>query len=170
MAPAPRKPIPVTTCAAMRSGVPPVSCSDVIVKSADPSAIRMLVRSPAGFRRASRSRPMMAPSPAASTRRTNKSSGGMCDDISHPPLKLSEIAQKLGCRLEGDGSADIRRVTGIEHAEPGDLTFLANQKYRQQLASTRASAVILHESDPVSSSAAFGVLRSKQPYLTFAHA
>ena len=51
IAPPPRKPIPVTICAAIRSAVPascPIS-DERIVKSADPSAIRMLVRSPAGF-------------------------------------------------------------------------------------------------------------------------
>ena len=51
IAPPPRNPMPVTICAAMRSGVPP-ACAiwiETMVKSADPSAIRMLVRRPAGF-------------------------------------------------------------------------------------------------------------------------
>lgn len=90
--------------------------------------------------------------------------------ISRPPLKLSEIAQQLGCRLEGDGSADIRRVAGIEQAGPGDLTFVANKKYWNRLASTRASAVILHDRDRVDGPAPFAILRSPQPYLSFARA
>jgi UDP-3-O-[3-hydroxymyristoyl] glucosamine N-acyltransferase len=85
-------------------------------------------------------------------------------------LKLSEIAQQLGCRLEGDGSVDIQRVAGIEQAGAGDLTFVANRKYRQQLATTRASAVIVHESDRFDSAPPFAVLRSNQPYLSFAQA
>jgi UDP-3-O-[3-hydroxymyristoyl] glucosamine N-acyltransferase len=94
----------------------------------------------------------------------------MCDDISHPPLKLSEIAQQLGCRLEGDGSADIQRVAGIEQANAGDLTFVANRKYWNQLATTRASAVIVHESEHLEPTPRFAVLRSQQPYLSFAQA
>ena len=49
--PAPRNPIPVTICAAMRSGVPPTwaSSRETIVKSADPTAISMFVRRPAAF-------------------------------------------------------------------------------------------------------------------------
>jgi UDP-3-O-[3-hydroxymyristoyl] glucosamine N-acyltransferase len=58
-------------------------------------------------------------------------------------LKLQSIAERLACRLEGDGSVDIQRVAGIERAEAGDLTFIANRKYLAQLATTRASAVIL---------------------------
>jgi len=85
-------------------------------------------------------------------------------------LKLSEIAQQLGCRLEGDGSVDIQRVAGIEQAGAGDLTFLANRKYWHQLATTRASAVIVHESDRLDAAPRFGLLRSNQPYLSFAQA
>ncbi len=90
-------------------------------------------------------------------------------------MKLSEIAQQLECRLEGDGATDIRRVAGIELAEAGDLTFVANRKYWHQLATTRASAVILPEGDqlpaPVDANGPrFAVLRSRQPYLSFAQA
>jgi UDP-3-O-[3-hydroxymyristoyl] glucosamine N-acyltransferase len=92
-------------------------------------------------------------------------------------LKLSEIAQQLECRLEGDGSTEIRRVTGIEQASAGDLTFLANRKYWHQLATTGASAVIVHEADQLTVAAdeasgkpRFALLRSPQPYLSFARA
>ena len=36
-------------------------------------------------------------------------------------MKLSEIAEKLSCKLEGDPNAEIRDVAGIEDAGPGDL-------------------------------------------------
>ena len=60
-------------------------------------------------------------------------------------LKLRELADRLNCRLEGDGEIEIHRVAGIEQARPGDLTFVANPKYLSQLATTRASAVIVTE-------------------------
>jgi hypothetical protein len=66
IAPAPRNPMPVTICAAMRPGSPngPDISIDITVNSAAPTAMRMLVRSPASFCRISRSKPSAAPSSA----------------------------------------------------------------------------------------------------------
>jgi UDP-3-O-[3-hydroxymyristoyl] glucosamine N-acyltransferase len=84
-------------------------------------------------------------------------------------LKLRDIAERLGCRLEGAGDdVEVVRVAGIEQAQPGDLTFVANGRYHSLLDATRASAVILHERDE--SKAPCAVLRSENPYLSFAHA
>jgi UDP-3-O-[3-hydroxymyristoyl] glucosamine N-acyltransferase len=82
-------------------------------------------------------------------------------------VKLKDLAERLGCRLEGDGETEILRVAGIEHAQPGDLTFLANPKYEAALPTTRASAVLLREEAPPAPCA---VLRSRDPYLAFARA
>jgi UDP-3-O-[3-hydroxymyristoyl] glucosamine N-acyltransferase len=82
-------------------------------------------------------------------------------------VKLRELADRLGCRLEGDGEADIVRVAGLQEAGPADLAFLANPKYEKHLASTRAAAVILHEGV---SAAPCAVLRARDPYLAFARA
>ena len=65
------------------------------------------------------------------------------------PLKLREIAERLECRLEGDGDIDVSRVTRIEDAGPGDLTFFTNPKYVAALRTTAASAVILSETADV---------------------
>ena len=48
-------------------------------------------------------------------------------------MKLRDLAERLDCRLEGDGDVEIRRVAGIQDAEPGDVTFLANPKYEKAL-------------------------------------
>jgi UDP-3-O-[3-hydroxymyristoyl] glucosamine N-acyltransferase len=82
-------------------------------------------------------------------------------------VKLSELAARLDCRLVGDGSIEISRVSGIQDAGPGDVTFLANSKYERLLASTRASAIILREDAPAAPAAA---LRTADPYLAFARA
>jgi UDP-3-O-[3-hydroxymyristoyl] glucosamine N-acyltransferase len=88
-------------------------------------------------------------------------------------MKLSEVAQKLGCRLEGRPETEITGVSGIEHAGPGHLTFLANRRYFPLLKTTRASAVLVE--DGVSlyrepSAPALAALRSGNPYLAFAQA
>jgi UDP-3-O-[3-hydroxymyristoyl] glucosamine N-acyltransferase len=82
-------------------------------------------------------------------------------------VKLAELAERLGCRLDGDGAIEVTRVAGIEHAAPGDLTFLSNPRYANRLSSTRASAVIAGERV---TGAPCPVVRSAQPYVTFAEA
>ena len=84
-------------------------------------------------------------------------------------MKLRELAERLHCRLEGDGDVEIQRVAGIERAETGDLTFIANPKYQSQLNTTRASAVIVSSTLPAGGSRA-AILRSEHPYLAFAQA
>ena len=88
-------------------------------------------------------------------------------------MKLSEVAQHLGCRLEGLPELEIRGVAGIEHAEPGLITFLANRKYFPLLKSTRASAVLINEGPVIEREPGLpplAALRSANPYLAFAQA
>lgn len=82
-------------------------------------------------------------------------------------MKLTELAEKLGCRLEGDGGVEIRRVAGLEQAGAGDVTFFANPRYAAALRRTRASAVIAGEAAPRANCA---MLRTTDPYLAFANA
>ena len=82
-------------------------------------------------------------------------------------MKLSELAARLECRLEGDGDLDIHRVSGIEDAGPGDLTFFTNKKYASALEQTRASAVILGNDV---ADAPCAMLRAPNPYLAVARA
>ncbi|HVB57690.1 MAG TPA: UDP-3-O-(3-hydroxymyristoyl)glucosamine N-acyltransferase [Candidatus Acidoferrales bacterium] len=82
-------------------------------------------------------------------------------------MKLGEIAAKLGCELEGDANLEMTGVAGIEDAQAGDLTFLANRKYRSALETTAASAILVaRDAGPMRIAA----LRSPNPYLAFARA
>jgi UDP-3-O-[3-hydroxymyristoyl] glucosamine N-acyltransferase len=82
-------------------------------------------------------------------------------------LKLRDIAERLQCRLEGDGEIEIHRVAGIADAGPGDLTFFTNPKYARALRTTGASAVILSDK---AEAAPCAMLRVSHPYLAFAKA
>jgi UDP-3-O-[3-hydroxymyristoyl] glucosamine N-acyltransferase len=84
-------------------------------------------------------------------------------------MKLRDLAERLDCRLDGDGEVEIRRVTGIEHAQAGDLTFIANPKYHQHLLQTNASAVIVSADVPREGTGA-SLLRAADPYFAFAKA
>lgn len=60
-------------------------------------------------------------------------------------ITLADIAGHIGGEVHGDGACVIERVTTLENAGDGDISFLSNSKYYKQLAATRASAVILSE-------------------------
>jgi UDP-3-O-[3-hydroxymyristoyl] glucosamine N-acyltransferase len=79
---------------------------------------------------------------------------------------LSELAQRLGCAVRGDGDVEVRRVAGLGEAQSGDLSFVSGARYAPLLQTTRASAVIVTAAleTPLPS------LLSENPYLTFAQA
>lgn len=80
-------------------------------------------------------------------------------------MKLFEIAERLKCELDGDGSLEISGVASLDEAVPGELTFLSNPKYINKLKATKASAIIVSKGwAPLP----FSLLRSDNPYLTFA--
>ena len=82
-----------------------------------------------------------------------------------PAMTLAEIAKALNCDLEGDGDLSISGVAPIDEARAGELTFLANRKYRKSLRSTQASAIIVSRDFPP---LPISTLRSSNPYLSFA--
>ncbi len=79
---------------------------------------------------------------------------------------LAEIAERFDLRLRGDGGTRIGGVATLAHAEAGQLGFLANPRYRSELAHTRASAVVLREAD--ADSASVPCLIATDPYAAFA--
>jgi UDP-3-O-[3-hydroxymyristoyl] glucosamine N-acyltransferase len=83
-------------------------------------------------------------------------------------MKLSQLSETLGTRLDNASpDTEITGVAGIEHAGPGQITFVANVKYTAAAKTTKASAVIVAEHFPALST---GMLRSKNPYLAWAKA
>jgi UDP-3-O-[3-hydroxymyristoyl] glucosamine N-acyltransferase len=82
-------------------------------------------------------------------------------------VNLSDIAARLNCELKGDGSVEITRVTGIDEAAAGDLTFVSNPKYAAKTRTTKASAIIVTPDFPEIETA---TLRNTNPYLAFARA
>lgn len=82
-------------------------------------------------------------------------------------MKLVEVADRLSCKLEGDGSIDILGVATLEAARAGDLSFLTNPKYQNDAKHTGASAILVGPDCPPMSLA---LLRHDNPYLAFAKA
>jgi UDP-3-O-[3-hydroxymyristoyl] glucosamine N-acyltransferase len=82
-------------------------------------------------------------------------------------VTLAELADHLDATLNGNPSARITRVAGIEDAAPGDLAFVANPKYASLARTTQATAVLVEPDFPEIPAA---TLRLKNPYLAFARA
>lgn len=82
-------------------------------------------------------------------------------------LEAGRLAERLGATLRGDPGLEIHSVASLEQAGPGQVSFLANPRYRSQLRSTRAAAVILAPADAVEGVAC---LVTTNPYLAFARA
>ncbi len=83
-------------------------------------------------------------------------------------ITLGQLASELECELQGDPQCLISGVGTLQNATPGQLSFLANSRYRRFLAGTNASAVILKQED--SATSAVNVLLSGNPYLAYAKA
>lgn len=62
-------------------------------------------------------------------------------------LTLQQLASHTGGQVVGDGNTVIDRVATLETAGPGAISFITNSAYRRYLSDTRASAVILKQSD-----------------------
>jgi UDP-3-O-[3-hydroxymyristoyl] glucosamine N-acyltransferase len=81
-------------------------------------------------------------------------------------MRLAEIAARCGGEVLGDPDVLIGQVATLRGAQPGEIAFIAQPKYRAELASTRASAVILGEADRAAT--AIPRIVCKDPYACFA--
>jgi UDP-3-O-[3-hydroxymyristoyl] glucosamine N-acyltransferase len=81
-------------------------------------------------------------------------------------FSLGELAVRFGLELRGEPGLRVSRVATLSHASSGTVSFLSNPRYRRQLESTRATAVLVgpeHAADcPVAA------LIDPNPYLAYA--
>lgn len=81
-------------------------------------------------------------------------------------LTLAQLAEELGAELHGPGDLPLTGLGTLKSAGPGELSFLANPRYRSYLEQTRAGAVLCTpdqvEHCPVPA------LAVANPYLAFA--
>jgi UDP-3-O-[3-hydroxymyristoyl] glucosamine N-acyltransferase len=85
-------------------------------------------------------------------------------------MKLSELAEKTFAVVErADENLEITGAAGLDIAEHGQVTFLANPKYTPQIKTTRATAIFLNE-NAESERDDIVVLRAKDAYLAYTRA
>ena len=78
----------------------------------------------------------------------------------------AELASRFGLDLQGDGSVPVHGVGTLARAQPGQLAFLANSKYRGQLADAKASVVVMRADDAATHAGT--ALVARDPYAAFA--
>jgi len=81
-------------------------------------------------------------------------------------IRLADLAQQLDADLHGDGDIVISGIASMHSAQAGQITFLSNSRYRDQLAACKASAVVLLAADLDYFQGSALVV--KDPYLTYA--
>ncbi len=81
-------------------------------------------------------------------------------------ISPDDIAELVGGRIEGSPKALIRGVNTLASAGVDEASFLANSKYKGDLASTKAGLLLL--ADGVESPENSCVVRIADPYLAFA--
>lgn len=60
---------------------------------------------------------------------------------------LADIAEKIGAVVQGNEQCEILSIATLAGASSGQIAFLANSKYSDQLATTHASAVIVTQAE-----------------------
>ncbi|MBN8482814.1 MAG: UDP-3-O-(3-hydroxymyristoyl)glucosamine N-acyltransferase, partial [Xanthomonadales bacterium] len=84
-----------------------------------------------------------------------------------PVHTLAELASRFGLELQGDGACRVHGVATLANAGPGQITFLANPRYRAQLAASRACAVIVRRADAEADGTPARLV-ADDPYVAFA--
>jgi UDP-3-O-[3-hydroxymyristoyl] glucosamine N-acyltransferase len=62
-------------------------------------------------------------------------------------FSLDELVARLGGQVLGDGTTRVTQIATLEAASAKQISFLTNSKYRAQLASSQAGALILSDAD-----------------------
>ncbi len=78
---------------------------------------------------------------------------------------LAELAAIVGGAVKGDPQLQIQGIRPLDEAEEGDISFLANPKYRGKVGTSKASAVIV---PPGAEFPGKDLIVCSNPYLAFA--
>ncbi len=83
-------------------------------------------------------------------------------------FSAQQIAMMIQGKVEGDAAVAVTQFGKIEEAKVGELTFLANPKYEEFLYQTKASIVIINETQVLKTPIAATLIRVPDAYAAFA--
>ena len=106
-----------------------------------------------------------ASSPSGSTKRAD---AGTARTLTRPSFTAAELAHELGALVQGDPNVVLDALAPLDAAQPGALSHASSIAWRDRIADTAASAVIVHPdlADAVPTTA----LVVDNPYLAYARA
>lgn len=78
---------------------------------------------------------------------------------------LDELASAIDATVKGDGACRVHDIASITHAQPGEISFLADRKYQKYLTQTKASALLLDKK--LAKNCAINALVMSDPKLGF---
>lgn len=83
-----------------------------------------------------------------------------------PSYSASELAERFSLQLHGDGEVRVDGVATLAQAQPRQLAFLANPRYRAQLEAAQAGIVVMRAADAGAHTGT--ALLAEDPYVAFA--
>jgi len=84
-------------------------------------------------------------------------------------MKLSELAALTDAQVDDQfAGIEVSGAAGLDDAQAGEVSFLANPRYTPKVNTTRASAIYLAENAPIERD--IPTLRAKNPYLAYTKA
>ena len=83
-------------------------------------------------------------------------------------FSAQQIAMMIQGKVEGDAAITVAQFGKIEEAIAGELTFLANPKYEDFLYKTKASIIIINESQVLKTPITATLIRVPDAYAAFA--
>ena len=86
------------------------------------------------------------------------------------PFTVRQVADHVGAELrdEATGKQVLQRIAPLSEAKAGDVTFLDNPKYLEQLASTGAGACLIRTRSADALPAGVTAILTEEPYRAFA--
>ena len=81
---------------------------------------------------------------------------------------LQELAKKVGGTLRGNADVVVNNIAALSKAEPNQLTFISNAKFRPLLAESKAGILVVSEADVEFCSPESNLLIVKDPCVAYA--
>lgn len=104
-------------------------------------------------------------SPSAARSDNSRNSGLGVHDLA-AEFTAAALANRFALELKGSGDTPVTGIATLANAHPGQLAFLSNPRYRNQLRETGASVVVMRAADSVDFAGT--ALLAKDPYVAFA--
>jgi UDP-3-O-[3-hydroxymyristoyl] glucosamine N-acyltransferase len=83
-------------------------------------------------------------------------------------FSAAQIAMLINGKVEGDANVQVASFGKIEEAQSGQLSFLANPKYEDYLYSTKASVIIINDTQELKNPVTPTLIRVQDAYSAFA--